>query len=121
MVLIRTGTLRYWGENGADHDKIGKHDSAGITSGRQVAGRADGAILIGSDTSGLEVNPGAKGADSFIPVHKYLLIEQGVHIGEFHNLEDLARDKVYEFCYVATTNKIQGTVAGFCLRPIAIK
>jgi hypothetical protein len=28
------------------------------------------------------------------PVHKYLLIEQGVHIGEFHFLEDLARDRV---------------------------
>ena len=61
------------------------------------------------------------GSDSFIPVHKYLLVEQGVHIGEFHYLEDLARDKVYEFCYVCTVNKIQGAVAGFCLRPLALK
>jgi hypothetical protein len=44
-----------------------------------------------------------------------------VHIGEFHYLEDLARDKVYEFCYVCTVNKIQGAVAGFCLRPLALK
>jgi len=80
-----------------------------------------GAIMIASDTSGLEVGPAAKGSDSFIPVHKYLLIEQGVHIGEFHYLEDLARDKTYEFCYIAATNKIAGTTAGFTLRPIAIK
>src|SRR2546426_9310093 len=30
---------------------------------------------------------------SFMPVHNYLLIQQGVHIGEFHYLEDLARDR----------------------------
>ncbi|MEK7833236.1 MAG: cyclase family protein, partial [Acidobacteriota bacterium] len=30
IVLIRTGTLRYWGETGSDHAKIGAHDSAGI-------------------------------------------------------------------------------------------
>ena len=54
-------------------------------------------------------------------MHRYLLIEQGVHIGEFHYLEDLARDKVYEFCYVCMTNKIRGTAAGFALRPIAIR
>jgi hypothetical protein len=54
-------------------------------------------------------------------VHQYLLIEQGVHIGEFHNLEDLAKEQVYEFCYLCTTNKIRGTVAGFALRPVAIR
>ena len=30
VVLIRTGTLRYWGEAGEDQDKIGEHDTAGI-------------------------------------------------------------------------------------------
>ena len=44
-----------------------------------------------------------------------------MHIGEFHNLEGLARDKAYEFCYVATIAKIAGTVAGFALRPLAIR
>lgn len=80
-----------------------------------------GAILIGSDTSGLEVGPAPAGSRSFNPVHEYLLVEQGVHIGEFHNLEELARDRGYEFCYVASTNKIKGTVAGFAMRPIALR
>ena len=57
---------------------------------------------------------------SFMPVHNYLLIEQGVHIAEFHVLEELSRDRVYEFTYICTVNKIRGTVAGFALRPIAI-
>lgn len=122
-VLIRTGTLRYWGVNGADHEKIGKHDSAGIDlpAARWLV-EQQGAILIGSDTSGLEYGPGPEEKKpAFIPVHKYLLIDQGVHIGEFHFLEELSRDRVYEFCYICTVNKIRGTVAGFCLRPLALR
>jgi kynurenine formamidase len=87
-----------------------------------------GALLIGSDTSGLEFGPPAEHAEayreqhgSFMPVHNYLLIEQGVHIAEFHNLEGLARDGAYEFCYVCATNKIKGTTAGFALRPLALR
>jgi kynurenine formamidase len=129
VVLIRTGTLRHWGEAGGDHAAIGKHDSAGITlEAAKWLVEQHGAILVGSDTSGLEYVPTP--ADhkayrekykSFMPVHNYLLIEQGVHIGEFHNLEELARDKAYEFCYVACTNKIKGSTAGFTLRPLAIR
>ncbi len=85
-------------------------------------------MLIATDTSGLEWNPEPEGAEehrkkhgSFMPVHNYLLIQQGVHIGEFHYLEDLARDQVYEFCYICTTNKIKGSTAGFALRPIAVR
>ncbi len=122
VVLLRTGTLRFWDADGADHKKITEHDSAGITleSARYLVEHF-GAMMICSDTSGLEAGPAPPGADSFIPVHKYLLVEQGVHIGEFHYLEDLARDLVYEFCYIAATNKIAGTTAGFALRPIAIR
>jgi kynurenine formamidase len=122
VVLFRTGTLRYWGKDGADLEKIREHDSAGINlDTAKYLIEQFGSIMIGSDTSGLEVAPAPKDSDSFIPVHKYLLIEQGVHIGEFHNLEELARDKVYEFCYIASTNKIAGTTAGFTLRPLALK
>ncbi len=122
-VLIRTGTLRYWKEDGADHEKIRAHDSAGPDlAAIQWLVEQNGAILIGSDTSGLEHGPDPMDKQAtFIPVHKYLLVDQGVHIGEFHFLEDLARDKVYEFCYVCLVNKIKGAVAGFCLRPIALR
>jgi kynurenine formamidase len=122
VVLIRTGTARYWGTEGADHVKISSHDSAGINldAARWLI-EDQGAIMIGSDTSGLEVNPPTGNPGSGIPVHKYLLVEQGVHIGEFHNLEMLSRAKAYTFCYMATTNKIKGSAAGFALRPVAIR
>jgi kynurenine formamidase len=129
VVLVRTGTLSFWGETGADHELLGQHDSAGITleSARWLV-EQQGAMMIGSDTSGLEWKPSPDEADaysqkykSFMPVHNYLLIEQGVHIAEFHYLEDLAKAGVYEFCYVCNTAKIKGTTAGFALRPIALR
>ncbi len=129
VVFFRTGTLRYWGETGSDHAKLGTHDSAGITL--EVAKwlvEEQGTMMIGSDTSGCEYGPRPEDTKayrekykSFMPVHNYLLIRQGVHIGEFHNLEELARDKAYEFCYVALVNKIKGSTAGFTLRPIAVR
>lgn len=129
VVLIRTGTLRYWNETGSDHAMIARHDSAGITlEAAKWLVEQQGAMLIGSDTSGLEYGPATddipnhrKKYGSFMPVHNYLLIEQGVHIGEFHNLEELSKDKVYEFCYLCTTAKIKGTAAGFALRPVALR
>lgn len=121
IVMIRTGTLRYWGETGADHAKIAAHDSAGINlAAAKWLVEQKGAVLLGSDTSGLEV-----GVDPEVnipnAVHGYLLVEQGVHIGEFHNLEGLAAAKVYRFTYMATTNRVKGAAAGFAMRPIALE
>jgi kynurenine formamidase len=122
IVLIRTGTLRHWGATGADHRLIARHDSAGLTlAGAKWLVEEQGAVFIGADTSGLEVGSDPALPGRAIPVHEYLLIEQGVHIGEFHFLEELARNKVYRFTYVAMTNRLKGTVAGTALRPIAIE
>ena len=121
-VFIRTGTLRYWNGTGSDHDTIKEHDSAGIDlDAAKWLVAEKGAALVGSDTSGLEVGPPLPEAKSFMEVHNYLLIQQGVQIGEFHNLEDLEKDKGYEFAYVCGVNKIKGTAAGFGLRPIALR
>ena len=55
------------------------------------------------------------------PDFEAFVAEQGVHLFEFHDLEALARDGVWEFCYVGLTNKIAGTAAGFAMRPIALR
>jgi kynurenine formamidase len=127
VVLLRTGTARHWGKNGADHAKIGQHDSAGIgLKAAKFLVEQKGALMLGADTSGLECAP-PKPDDSqalggsFIPVHVYLLVEQGVHILEFNNLEQLATERVYEFAYILSTNALRGTVAGTALRPIALR
>lgn len=122
-VFIRTGTLRYWGETGADHAKIAQHDSAGLNlAGAKWLVEQKGAVFIGGDTSGVEVgNDPTQPAGVSNAVHEYLLVQQGIHIGEFHNLEGLAAAKVYRFVYMATTNRIKGAVAGTALRPIAVE
>jgi len=117
VVMIRTGVGGLWGDTGADHAKLAGHDTAGLTlEGAKWLVEEKGAVLIGSDTSGLEV----AGGEPF-PVHVYLLVEQGVHIGELHNLEELARDRAYRFTYIALTNRIKGATAGFAMRPIAVR
>jgi kynurenine formamidase len=122
IVLIRTGTLRYWGETGADHETLARHDSAGITlEAAKWLVEQKGAVMVGADTSGLEVGADPALPNHVIPVHEYLLLDQGVHVLEFHNLEQLAHDKVYRFTYIATTHRLKGTVAGTALRPIAIQ
>jgi len=119
-VFIRTGTLRYWGETGSDKAKLAEHDSAGISlEAAKWLVEQKGAVLIGADNSGLETLAWRPG--EFYPAHAYLLVQQGVYIGEFHYLENLAKEKVYEFLYICTTNKIKGTSAGFALRPVAIR
>jgi kynurenine formamidase len=122
VVMIRTGTLRYWGASGADHAKIPQHDSAGITlEAAKWLVEQKGAVMVGSDTSGLEVGTDPAMRNYPNAVHEYLLIKQGVHIGEFHNLEGLARAGVSRFTYIGTTNRVRGAVAGFALRPIGIE
>jgi kynurenine formamidase len=122
VVLVRTGTARYWGEDGADHAKIAAHDSAGpdLAATKWLV-EDQGAIMVGSDTSGFEVNPAPNSPESIIPVHRYLLVEQGVHLGELHNLEGLSQARAYTFCYIAAVNKIKGAAAGFALRPLALR
>lgn len=128
VVLVRTGTLRYWGETGdirneARRRAIAEHGSAGVTlDGAKWLVEQKGAILLASDTSGFEVGNPPRGFPVVInPIHLYLLVDQGVHLGEFHNLEELSRDKVYRFTYIALTNRLKGTTASSAMRPIAIE
>jgi kynurenine formamidase len=127
VVLVRTGTGGVWlkGDGvGANEEEIAGPDLAGLTlSGVKWLVEEKGALALGSDTSALEVRPPKEQLDdgtSFNPAHAYLLVRQGVHILEFHNLENLAEDKAYKFAYVLGVNKIQGTAAGTVLRPVGL-
>ncbi len=82
-----------------------------------------GIFLIGDDQSAFENFP--KDAISSFPghvhpVHQYLLIQKGVHLMEMVQMDELAKDKVYEFCFVVLPNKIKGAT-GMMIRPIAIQ
>jgi kynurenine formamidase len=117
-VLIRTGTLADW----PDRDKMVAGETSGLTlEAAQWLAEDQEVLLVAADNAGLEQNILRAEAEELLPVHRYLLIERGVPIGEYHYMEELARDRVYEFTYICLTNKIRGTTAGFALRPIAIR
>jgi kynurenine formamidase len=54
-----------------------------------------------------------------MPVHVHLLAERGIHIIEALNLEELSRDGIYEFVFVAAPLKIRGGT-GSPIRPLAL-
>jgi kynurenine formamidase len=53
-----------------------------------------------------------------MPVHAHLLVQSGIHIIEVMNLEELARDGIHEFLFVAAPMNIRGAT-GAPLRPLA--
>jgi kynurenine formamidase len=77
-----------------------------------------GAMTVGADNLSFEAFP-TEVEGNYIPVHTYLLAQQGAHILELVDLEELARDRVYEFAFIAASLKLRGADAA-PLRPIAI-
>ena len=77
-----------------------------------------GAMAIGGDNLSLEHFP-VHGDSNWIPVHTYLLAQKGVPIIEVVYLEELARDRVYEFALIAAPLKWRGASAA-PFRPIAL-
>ena len=105
IVLLRTGWARFWndparyitGGRGAQPAGPGPE----IDAARWLSRR--GIFAAGSDTVAFERVPSPNMA-----VHVHLLVESGIHIIEALNLEELARDRVYEFLFIATPLKIRG-------------
>ncbi|MDQ3809569.1 MAG: cyclase family protein [Chloroflexota bacterium] len=117
VVLIRTGLLRYW----PDPVQVAEHRGAGpdLSAARWLV--EQGAVATGSDTETYEVQPAPeRGVPSNPqPVHTHLLIENGIYIMESIYLEHLARERAYEFLFIALPTKIVGTT-GSMIDPVAV-
>ncbi|HEY6030974.1 MAG TPA: cyclase family protein, partial [Gaiellaceae bacterium] len=116
VALVRTGWARLWD----DADAFVGHQSGVPGPGEEAAAwLADrGVRATGADTIAYEaLAPGA--GHAHLPVHRLLLVERGVHIVETLQLEELARDGVYEFLFVAAPLKLVGGT-GSPLRPLAL-
>jgi kynurenine formamidase len=111
VVLMRTGYARYF-DDGPRY--ISKPAAPGpqIEGARWLTERR--VFAAGSDTIAFEKLPSPEMA-----VHVHLLVETGVHIIENLNLEELARDAVYEFAFVGAPLKIRGAT-GAPMRPLAL-
>lgn len=114
VVLIRTGQARYYDEAGRFLDRY-----AGISldAARWLV-EEKGVMLLGADNLSFEAFPPER-KDNWVPVHTYLLAEKGVMFIEQMNLEELAKDKVWEFAFISASLKLRGASAA-PMRPIAI-
>lgn len=117
VVLVRTGYLKYWPDSAA----MAKHRTAGpdISAAEWLLER--GVIATGTDTETYEAQPAPDRAEPANPqpVHTKLLIENGIYLLESVYLEELARDRVYEFLFVALPLKIRGAT-GSMVDPLAV-
>lgn len=113
VVLVRTGK----GGHFRDADAY-KRDAPALTVGAARFLAEGGAMIVGVDLINPEPLPSGY-ADNFLPVHTYLLGEQGIPIIENLNLEAPARDQVFEFAFIAAPLKLKGAT-GSPIRPIAL-
>jgi kynurenine formamidase len=111
IVLLRTGWARYFRDPGKFISQV--HGPGPAIAGAQWLS-SRGIFAAGSDTVAFEKVP-----DPAMPVHVHLLVENGIHIIECLNLEDVACAGVREFLFVALPLKIEGATAS-PIRPIAV-
>jgi kynurenine formamidase len=115
VVLTRTGVMGLW----PDPAKYRLADQAGLSlEAAQWLVEKQQAMLVGADNFGVESFP-SKDPENFVPVHSYLQAERGVSLLEALWLEDLAKDQVYEFLFIASPLKLRGGTAS-PIRPLAI-
>jgi kynurenine formamidase len=114
VVLVRTGNGARWKEPGVYLAGAGVRSQASQWLAEQKV-KAVGADNVAWDVSG-EVDSELKVT---LPGHIILLVRHGIYILENLFLEDLARDRRYEFLFVCLPLKIQGGT-GSPIRPIAI-
>ena len=114
VVLIRTGRMRDY-EDAAIY--MTNPPGLGIAAARYLVEEA-GAMIVGADNLSFEAFP-SELEDDYVPVHTYLLAEQGTPILELVNLEGLSQDRVYEFAFIGGSLKLRGADAA-PMRPIAL-
>lgn len=114
VVLVRTGNGARWNDPEAYLASAGIRADASQWLADQGV-RAVGADHIAWDTMGV-VDPDLGVS---YPGHLILLVRHGIYILENLLLEDLARNRAYEFLFICLPLKMRG-VTGSPVRPIAL-
>jgi kynurenine formamidase len=115
-VLIRSGWPTHWKDVdtfvGHHHGVPGPDESAAEwLINRKIR-------LTGAETIAYECIYPERG-HALLPVHRMLLVEQGIHIIEVLNLTELATQGISEFLFVVTPLKVVGAT-GVPIRPVAV-
>jgi len=111
-VLIRTGWSKHWSDAATFNGLRGGMPGPGEKAARWLVSR--GVTLVGSDTPGFECLP-----PPGTSVHAIMLVDEGIHIMENLNLEDIAPTRSPRVLFVALPLRLTGST-GSPIRPIAI-
>lgn len=114
VVLIRTGRMRAYADAAA---YMANPPGMDMSAARYLV-EERGAMVVGADNLSFEAFP-SEVDGNYVPLHTYLLAQQGAPILELVFLEQLAEDRVYEFAFIAGSLKLRGADAA-PLRPIAM-
>jgi kynurenine formamidase len=114
VVLIRTGWMHWWtkdaGQYNAPDDKI---PGVAVSAGKWLTDKK--ASFTGSDTPNYE----KAGQTRKRPVRSLLLHKVDIQIMGNMYLDEIARDRIYEFIFMAIPLKIRGGTAS-PIRPVAV-
>jgi kynurenine formamidase len=115
VLLVRTGYGALWGG-----DEAGYLEAAGVGKSGTLWAAERKVVAVGADNMAWDA-PDDRDPEtgSTLFAHVYLLPQKGVYIIENLNLEELARDRRWEFAFVGVALKFQGAT-GSPLRPLAL-
>lgn len=111
VALIRTGWARRW------RDPKAYVNNTRLPGPKRAGAEwlsAHGIFACGSDTLAFEFMPSPE-----LEVHVHLLVEQGIHIIENLDLDELARSGAAEFLFVAAPLRLRGAT-GSPIRALAL-
>jgi kynurenine formamidase len=112
VVMVRTGQMTLW-----PGDAYIKNEGGITRAGADFLARS-GAAVIGADNLSLEQIPSTEDGN-WLPVHTFLMAEAGIPIMEVVDLESLAQQELFEFCFIGAGIKFRGATAA-PIRPLAM-
>ena len=114
VLLVRTGYAAIW------NDEPRYLDAAGVAKSGTLWAAEKQVVAVGADNMAWDApderDPETGGT---LFAHVYLLPQKGIYIIENLTLDDLARDRVWEFGFVGIPLKLKGAT-GSPLRPLAL-
>jgi kynurenine formamidase len=115
VVVIRTGHGQLWMKDNPTF--AAGEPGIGMEAARWLADRR--IVMVGTDTWATEVVP-PEDPDRPFPVHQHLLVRNGIYNIENLDLEELAKDRVYEFAFIFAPLRLKGAT-GSPGNPIAVR
>ena len=113
VALIRTGRMTLW----PDPARYTDNEPGLNREGAEFLAQS-GVVMVGADNIAVEQLPTAD-PENWQVVHAYLLAEAGIPMLEMANLEELSRERVFEFAFFGACLRLRGAT-GSPMRPIAM-